>query len=330
MTTASAPTRRRPAAPRTPAGSAVAGVGMAVPGAVVPSSETEARLGLAPGWIESRTGVRERRLTAPGARLSDLAAAAGREALVVAGADAAELELVVVATVTADEVMPNAAPMVAGALGAARAATVDVGMACTGFLGAFAMASAWIEAGRARNALVIGADVFSRIVDPDDRRTAPLFGDGAGACVLEAVPAPGCVGPVLLRSDASAAGLVVAERGGHMRMEGPETYRLAVARLVEVTSEACAAAGCTPDDVDLFVYHQANARILRAVGQRLGLDPERVVESISRYGNTSAASIPIALAEAGADGRLAEGARVLMAAFGAGLTWGATVVEWGA
>jgi 3-oxoacyl-[acyl-carrier-protein] synthase-3 len=303
---------------------------MAVPGTVVPSSETEARLALAPGWIESRTGVHERRVTAPGERLSDLAAAAGRKALAAAEADAAELELVVVATVTADEVMPNAAPVVAGALGAARAATLDVGMACTGFLGAFAMASAWIEAGRARNALVIGADVFSRIVDPDDRRTAPLFGDGAGACVLEAAPVPGRVGPVILRSDPSAAGLVVAERGGRMRMEGQETYRLAVARLVEVTGEACAAAGCTPQDVDQFVYHQANGRILRAVGQRLGLDPGRVVESISRHGNTSAASIPIALAEAGADDRLTDGAHILMGAFGAGMTWGATLVEWGA
>jgi 3-oxoacyl-[acyl-carrier-protein] synthase III len=327
--TVASPARRRLAAGRAPAGAAVAGVGMAVPDAVVASGQTAERLGLAPGWIESRTGVHERRVAAPGDRLSDLAAEAGRHALADAGVEAADLDLVLVATVTADEVMPNAAPVVAGALGAERAGALDVGAACTGFLGAFAMGAAWLETGRARNALVIGADLFSRVVDPDDRATAPLFGDGAGACLLTAVPAPGRVGPVIVRADAEAAPLVVAKRGGWMRMEGPETYRLAVARLVEVTTEACEAAGLAPTEVDLLVYHQANARILRAVGQRLGLDPERVVESIGRYGNTSAGSVPIALAEAHAEDRLHDGAKVLLGAFGAGMTWGAAVVEWG-
>ena len=158
-----------------------------------------------------------------------------------------------------------------------------------------------------------------------------MFGDGAAACVLKATGAPGHVGPVIMGCDPSASHLVTASREYEsMRMEGQETYRLAVARLVEVTRDACAAAGTTPEDIDLFVYHQANARILRAVGDRLHLDPARVVNSIERYGNTSAASIGIALAEAERDGRLVQGTKVLLAAFGAGMTWGGVVVEWGA
>ncbi len=314
---------------RAAGGAAAIGVGMAVPRTVVSSAQTAAHLGLDPGWIESRTGVHARRVAGPDETLADLAAAAGREALRAARVQAADLDLVLVATVTADQVMPNAAPVVAGALGAPSAAALDIGVACTGFLGAFSLAAAWLEAGRAQHALVIGADLFSRIVDPDDRRTAALFGDGAGACVLTTVSAPGRVGKVIMRADAQAASLVVADRGGLMQMEGPETYRLAVARLVEVTREACAAAGMATADVDLFAYHQANARILRAVGQRLGLDPERVIDNIEHYGNTSAASIPMALARAAAEGRLAEGARVFLGAFGAGMTWGGVVVEWG-
>lgn len=312
---------------RTLAGAAAIGAGLAVPEQVVTNAEIAERLGIDEAWITTRTGVHERRRAAEGERLADLATAASRDALADAGVTGEELDLVLVATVTADEVMPNAAPLVAGALGAPRAAALDVGAACTGFLGAFGMAAAWLEAGRARTALVVGADLFSRIVDPDDRRIAPLFGDGAGAVVLSAVDAPGRVGPFLMRADASACDLVVAPRGGAMRMEGQETYRLAVTRLAEITRETCAAAGVTPDDVDLFVYHQANARILRAVGQRLELDSERVVDCIGRYGNTSAGSIPIALADA--RDRLRPGAVVFLGAFGAGMTWGGTVVEWG-
>lgn len=325
MSTAVVPSTR--ALARTLAGAAAIGAGMAVPERVVSNAEVAERLGIDEAWITTRTGVHERRRLAEGERLADLAAEAGRQALADAGVAGEDLDLVLVATVTADEVMPNAAPLVAGALGAPHAAALDVGAACTGFLGAFGMAAAWLESGRARTAVVVGADVFSRIVDPGDRRIAPLFGDGAGAVVLTAVQAPGRVGPFLMRADASAADLVVAPRGGAMRMEGQETYRLAVARLTEITRETCGAAGVTPDDIDLFVYHQANARILRSVSQRLGLDPERVVDSIGAYGNTSAGSIPIALA--GARERLRPGARVFLGAFGAGLTWGGTVVEWG-
>ncbi|MEA2421297.1 MAG: 3-oxoacyl-[acyl-carrier-protein] synthase [Thermoleophilaceae bacterium] len=317
--------------PRLARGAAVTSVGAAIPERVVPTSEIAARLGVTDGWIESRTGVRERRFAAPGERLSDLAAAAGRDALERApGIDASSLDLVVVATCTADEVMPAAAPLVAGLLGAARAGAYDVNAACTGFLAAFDLACAQIESGRAGHALVIGADLMSRLVNPDDRRTAALFGDGAGA-VLVSEASPGRVGPALLRADSSGAPFIGA---GHepasLVMDGHETFKAAVTRLSEVTVDALAAAEWALADVDVFVYHQANARILSAVGERLALPPERVVNAIGSLGNTSAASIPLALAAAERDGRLLRpGARVLLAAFGAGFTWGATTLVWG-
>jgi 3-oxoacyl-[acyl-carrier-protein] synthase III len=313
------------------AGAALASVAMRVPEGRVRSAELAPLLGVEESWILARTGVRERRIAADGERLAPLAGAAATDALAAAAVDPADVDLVLVATVTADDVMPNAAPVVAGEIGATRAAAIDVGAACTGFLSALSLGSAWLEAGRAQTVVVVGADIMSRLVRPDDRGTRSLFGDGAAACVLRATQSPGHVGPVIMGCDPSASRLVTATREPcSMNMEGQETYRLAVARLVEVTRDACAAAGTAPEDIDLFVYHQANARILRAVGDRLGLDPARVVNSIERYGNTSAASIPIALAEAERDGRLTRGTKVLLGAFGAGMTWGGVVVEWGA
>ena len=318
---------RRPS----PAGAAIASVAMRVPEGRIHNAELAPLLGVEESWILARTGVRERRIAAAGERLAPLAGAAATDALAAAAVEPGDVDLVLVATVTADDVMPNAAPVVAGEIGATHAAAIDVGAACTGFLSALALGTAWLEAGRAQTVLVVGADIMSRLVAPDDRGTRSLFGDGAAACVLTATDAPGRVGPVIMGCDPSAARLVTATREpASMRMEGQETYRLAVARLVEVTRSACGAAGTTPEDIDLFVYHQANARILRAVGDRLRLDPERVVNSIERYGNTSAASIPIALAEAERDGRLTDGTKVLLGAFGAGMTWGGVVVEWGA
>jgi 3-oxoacyl-[acyl-carrier-protein] synthase-3 len=317
--------------PRLRRGAAVTSVGAAIPERVVPTSEIAARLGVTDGWIESRTGVRERRFAAPGERLSDLAAAAGRDALERApGIDASSLDLVVVATCTADKAMPAAAPLVAGLLGAARAGAYDVNAACTGFLAAFDLACAQIESGRAGHALVIGADLMSRLVNPDDRRTAALFGDGAGAVVVSGA-SPGRVGPALLRADSSGAPFIGAgHQPASLVMDGHETFKAAVTRLSEVTVDALAAAEWALADVDVFVYHQANARILSAVGERLALPPERVVNAIGSLGNTSAASIPLALAAAERDGRLLRpGARVLLAAFGAGFTWGATTLVWG-
>jgi 3-oxoacyl-[acyl-carrier-protein] synthase-3 len=226
--------------------------------------------------------------------------------------------------------MPAAAPLVAHALGATRAGAFDVGSACTGFLSALSVATAQIEAGRAQVALAIGADLMSRITDPDDRSTAAVFADGAGAVVLEATGEDSKIGPIVLGADGAGADHIhVGRSGGKIRMSGHETFREAVARLTLSTLQAVKAAGVKLQDIDLFVYHQANGRILSAVGERLGLVPERVVDCIAEYGNTSAATLPLALAFSEREGLLAPGDRVLLGAFGAGFTWGATVIEWG-
>jgi 3-oxoacyl-[acyl-carrier-protein] synthase-3 len=266
----------------------------------------------------------------PSERLSSHAARAGERALQSAGVMAGELDLVIVATSTPDEVMPNAAPLVAHALGADRAGAFDVGAACTGFLSALAVGSAQIEAGRARNVLVVGADLMSRITDPDDFGTAVVFADGAGAVVLTAVPGEGRIGPIQLGADGAGAECIRVPRAeGTIRMQGHETFREAVARLSLATVQVAHAAGTPLEDIDLFVYHQANGRILSAVAERLGLDADRVVDCIGRYGNTSAATLPLALAYSEQAGTLHEGDRVLLGAFGAGFTWGATIVHWG-
>jgi 3-oxoacyl-[acyl-carrier-protein] synthase-3 len=308
----------------------VIGVGAALPSRVVPNADIAARLGVTGNWIESRTGITERRVADPGERLSDLAARAGLDALDRSGVAPDSLDLVIVATSTADEAMPAAAPTVAGAIGATNAGAFDVDAACSGFLSAFDVACAQVESGRADSVLVIGADLMSRLVDPDDKRTAALFGDGSGAVVVAAADGAR-VGPTVMRSDAAGGSFIHADGGpASLVMDGHETFKAAVARLAEVTLDALQLAGLTLRDVDLFVYHQANARILSAVGERLALDPARVVNAIGLLGNTSAASIPLALDAAERAGSLRPGARVLLAAFGAGFTWGATTLEWGA
>jgi 3-oxoacyl-[acyl-carrier-protein] synthase-3 len=311
-------------------GAAVTSVGSALPAHAVTSAELAARLGVSESWIESRTGVRERRVATGDEWLTDLAADAGRDALGPAAIAAAELDLVIVASFSQDNVLPNAAPVVADAIGATRAGAFDVGAACNGFLTALAVAGAQVESGRAAHALVIGADLASRFIDPDDRRTAALFGDGAGAVVVSSAAGPGRIGPVRLGADGSGAAHIYATRSaGVIQMQGHETFKAAVAALCDVSLEAAAAAELALPDIDLFVYHQANARILAAVGERLGLPHERVVNAIGAVGNTSAASIPLALAEAERDGRLKAGTRVLLGAFGAGFTWGAMTLTWG-
>jgi 3-oxoacyl-[acyl-carrier-protein] synthase III len=226
---------------------------------------------------------------------------------------------------------PHAAPLVAGALGIRGAAAFDLGAACTGFLSGLATAAAFVQTGRAHAALVVGADGLTRYLDRDDRATAMLFGDGAGAAVVTAADggAAGVIGPVVLHSDPDGSDLIRLGRDDlRIRMDGPVVFRHAVRLMADVTHEAAAAAGVALDDVDLFVYHQANSRIIRAVANELGARPERVVDVVDRFANTSAASIPIALSIAAQEGRLAPGATVLLAAFGAGLVWGGTVVTW--
>jgi 3-oxoacyl-[acyl-carrier-protein] synthase III len=293
--------------------------------------ELASRLGVTEEWIFSRTGVQERPVAEADDRLSDFAAKAGEAALRRAKIDPSEVDLVVVGTLTQDQLTPNTAPLVADAIGAHRAGAVDVGAACTAFLSGLALGTAQIEAGRARCVLLIGADFVSRVTDYEDKRSAPLFGDGVGAAVLGIADGEnGVIGPIVLGSDGSQAEAIQIDHSDRLlRMDGPEVYRHAVARMSEVTVAAVRAAGVTLADIDLFVYHQANGRITRALGERLGLDPERVVDCIAGLGNSSAATLPLGLLAAQSDGRLRPGARVLLCAFGAGFTWGAGVIEWG-
>jgi len=311
-------------------GAGIASVAMCVPDRAVPNAEIAERIGVDGNWIAKRTGVRERRIAWAEERLSAFAAEAGEMALERAGVSAGEVDLVLVATMSADDLTPNAAPLVAEELGATRAGAIDVGAACTGFLSALGLATAQIESRRAENVLVIGADLLSRITDPSDRSTAGLLADGAGAALIRAVDAPGRIGPLVLGSDGAHSHLITANHAERViRMNGHDTFKHAVARMSGATLEAVELAGRTLDEIDLFVYHQANSRIIRAVGLELGLPPERTADYLAAYGNTSAATLPMALTLAEEEGRLREGAAVLLSAFGAGLAWGATVVEWG-
>jgi len=306
----------------------IAGLGAALPEQRVTSDTIAERLEVAAGWIEKRTGIVSRRRAAPGDRVTDLAAAAGRAALDDAGIAADAIDVVMVATMSADEVTPNAAPQVAHALGS-HAAAMDIGAACTGFVSGLALGAGLIESSRADHVLVIGAEILSRHVDLDDRSTAGLFGDGAGATVLSP-RASGGIGPAVLGSDGAAAPFIYAPRDtGVIEMNGHETFKRAVMTLAANATEAAEARGLTLDDIDMFVLHQANGRILSAVAETLGVDPGRVLNVIAEAGNTSAASIPLALAQARDQGRISDGDRVLLGAVGAGFTWGATVVDWG-
>lgn len=315
---------------RTLRGTAITGLGVAVPEPVVANREVAARLGVEPEWITERTGVRQRHVAPAEVTLVDLATEAGRNAIAAAGVDPRTIGLVLVATVTNEMLCPAAAPVVASRLGCAEAAAMDVNAACTGFLSALDLASSHLAAGSGEAALVIGMDLMQRVIDHSDRTTAGIFADGGGAVVLAACEGEGTVGPVNLGSDGARGHLVEATRAeAVVRMKGHDTFRQAVERLCQTTRKAVDDAGIDLEDVDLFVYHQANSRIIAAVGEKLGLDAEKVVDCVGQFGNTSAGSIPIALDVARRDGRLRPGTRALLGAFGGGLTWGAGVIEWG-
>ena len=322
--TQTAPVRRRIG------GAAVAAVGASLPEKVVLSSEIEQRLGLAPDWIERRTGIRARRMAGPDEHVNEHATIAAQRALDLAGIDAKDVDLVLAATSSPEELLPNMAPMVAQALGATNAGAFDVGAACNGFLSALATGTAMVDSGRASCVVIVGADFMSRFIDHDERGTAAVFADGAGAIVLVATGEPSRIGPVVLGADGDVDGIIRISRERQVvEMIGHETFKHAVTRLSQATQEAVAAAGLTFEEIDLFVYHQANGRILTAVAERVGLPVDRVVDCIGELGNTSAATLPLALDHSVRAGRLREGDRVLLAAFGAGFAWGATVVEWG-
>lgn len=303
---------------------------MAVPEQVRSNAAIAARLGVDEHWITRRTGTRERHVAAAGQRLDQFAAQAGRAALAQAGVAPADVDAVLIGTTSSEEMSPHAAPLVAADIGATGAAAIDVSAACTGFLSCLVMGASMIESGRARTVLAIGADVLTRYLDEDDPGSAMLFGDGAGAVVLTASDKISGVGPAILSSDGNRRELIRLSRDDLLiRMDGPTVYRHAVQLMSEVAVQAASLAQLAIADIDLFVFHQANSRIIDAVGQRLALDPARVVDVVGSYANTSAASLPIALAAAQRDGRLHDGDHVLLAAFGAGLVWGGVVVTWG-
>ena len=316
----------------------IAGLGKYHPERVVTNADIERMVKTSDTWIQERTGVRERRIAADDETTSTLGIHAARQALEQAGIAPEDLDLIIVATCTPDGMLPAAASLVQEGLGARRAAAFDINAVCTGFLTALATASQFIQTGTYRRVLVIGSEVLSRIIDWTDRGTCVLFGDGAGAVVLEASDRGGPLSFVL-HSDGSGAQALFApgpcarptdaEPGRYfVEMDGKRIFKIAVQAMEEATREAVAAAGMTVDDIDLLVPHQANLRIINATAKALGLPMERVMVNVDRYGNTSAASIPMALREAFDEGRLHDGDRIVFVAFGGGLVWGAMVLEW--
>jgi 3-oxoacyl-[acyl-carrier-protein] synthase-3 len=321
----------------------VAGLGSWLPPRVVTNEELAAQLDTSDGWIRSRTGIAARRWVEPGMTTSDLAVEAGL--LAMKAAEDGMVDAVVLATTTPDRHCPATAPDVASRLGLTGTAAFDISAVCAGFLYGLAASAGLIASGAAARILLIGAETYSTILDPADRTTRAIFGDGAGAVVLRAGRAdkPGALGPCVLGSDGEHNDLIMIPAGGarqrssgvdaapgdhYFRMRGGEVYRHAVDRMTAAAQEALRRAGWTPGDVDRFVPHQANARISAAVTERLGIDPERQVANIADVGNTAAASVPLLLTEAAADRRLLPGQRVLVTAFGGGLAWGATTLVW--
>ncbi|HLJ63481.1 MAG TPA: beta-ketoacyl-ACP synthase III [Stellaceae bacterium] len=320
--------------------SKVMGCGGYLPERIVTNAELAARIDTSDEWIVQRTGIRQRHIAAPGEYTSDLAVAASARALENAGISAADLDLIVLATATPDHTFPATAAKVQARLGASRAAAFDVQAVCSGFIYALAVADNFLRVGQATRALVIGAETFSRILDWQDRGTCVLFGDGAGALVLEAqsISSGANERGILsthLHTDGTQYDILHVDGGpsttgtaGFLRMEGREVFRHAVQRLSEVVDEALTANGLEAAAIDWLVPHQANRRIIDGVARKLGLGSERVILTVERHANTSAASVPLALAEGVRDGRIEPGHLVLLEAMGGGLTWGAALVRW--
>jgi 3-oxoacyl-[acyl-carrier-protein] synthase III len=314
----------------------ITGLGAYVPDRIVTNDELSKLVETSDEWIVERTGIHERRIAAPEQALSDLALPAARDALEAAGLDASDLDLIIVATVTPDMMFPTTSALMADALGAPDAAAYDLLAGCTGFMYALAQAYGMVAAGLSHRALVIGGDVLSRILDWTDRSTVVLFGDGAGAVVLEQVDRGGFLGFELGADGAGGIHLALPGSGsriddganGLVTMNGREVFKFATRVLVSSAETLLERCGLTTADVDVYVPHQANVRIIEHATKRLGIPEDRVVLNVDRYGNTSSGSIPLALAEAQTDGRLKEGGLVLMTGMGAGLTWGSTLIHW--
>ena len=321
----------------------ITGWGRYAPSQVLTNADLERIVDTSDEWIRSRTGIRERRVAAAHETTASMAAVASLRALAVAGLEPDDIDLILLGTLTPDYWMPSTAALVKEAIGNTRAVAMDVMAACSGFVYAYASAHAHITSGMARHVLVIGAETLTRFLDYTDRNTCILFGDGAGAVVLSASDQPGGGMGIELTTEPSGAymiwlpaggakappGIETVNRGEHfIRMEGRETYRFATRTLATTALAAVAQAGLQPSDIDLFIPHQANIRIIDAVAKGLGLPMEKMFVNVDRYGNTSAASIPIALAEAVDSGRVKVGDHVVMVAFGAGFTSGAIALQW--
>jgi 3-oxoacyl-[acyl-carrier-protein] synthase-3 len=320
----------------------VAGLGSSLPARVVPNSYFETIVDTSDEWIVERTGIRERRFAGPGESTATLAADAASEAMRVAGVAPPAVDLLVVATCTPERLIPSTAAFVQSRLGLS-CASFDLNAACAGFVYGLSVGAAQIRAGAADRVLLVGAEVLSRVLDMTDRTTCVLFGDGAGAALLEPAEEPGVIDS-LLALDGSQAELLTVPAGGSAEpvteetlrarrhllkmLDGQSVFRQAVVAMAEASSELLSKAGIAPSELSLVIGHQANARILSALGKRLGLTPEQVVIDIAEVGNTSAASIPIALDRAWKAGRLHPGDTVLTVAFGAGLSWGANLIRW--
>jgi 3-oxoacyl-[acyl-carrier-protein] synthase-3 len=320
----------------------ITGLGCYVPERVVTNDELSTMMDTSDEWIMERTGIRERRIAAPDQALSDLCLPAARQALEEAGATGSEIDLIIVATVTPDMAFPSTAVILADQIGATNAAAYDLSAGCTGFMYAIAQAYGMLAGGLSRKALVVGADVLSKILDWSDRSTSVLFGDGAGAVVVERVADGGFLG-FELGADGSgglklylpgggsrtpATAETVAEGLHFVKMNGREVFKFATRVLISSAESVLAECGRTIEEVDVYVPHQANVRIIQYAVQRLGIPEEKVVIDVDRYGNTSSGSIPLALGDAKEDGRLRAGQLVLMTGMGAGLTWGSGLIEW--
>jgi 3-oxoacyl-[acyl-carrier-protein] synthase-3 len=320
--------------------SVVEGVGARLPEKRVTNADLEKMVDTSDDWIVQRTGIRERRIAGPGETTSTLATGAAQEALANAGRSAADVDLIVVATSTPDYTFPSTATQVQAALGVTRGAAFDVQAVCSGFVYAVTIADKFIASGSHECALVIGAETFSRILDWKDRTTCVLFGDGAGAIVLARAEGEGTIADrgVLtthLRSDGRHREKLFVDGGpsttgtvGHLRMSGRDVFRHAVGMVTDVMTDAFAATGTSAQDLAWFVPHQANERIIDASAEKLGIAPEKIVKTVQMHGNTSAASIPLALSVACGDGRIKKGDLVMLEAMGGGFTWGSALVRW--
>jgi 3-oxoacyl-[acyl-carrier-protein] synthase III len=316
----------------------ITGLGAYVPERVLTNDELSTIVDTTDEWIMERTGIRERRIAAPEEALTDLALPAARAALAQAGVEPRQIDLLLCATVTPDMMFPTSSALLADSLGAEDAAAYDLLAGCTGFMYALAQAYGMIAAGLSERALVVGGDVLSRILDWTDRSTLVLFGDGAGAVVLEKVERGGFLGFELGADGGGGIHLSLpgsgsrrmedASRNGYVHMNGREVFKFATRVLVSSARDVLEACGVAVDDVDVYIPHQANVRIMDHAARKLGIPRERMVVNVDRYGNTSSGSIPLALADAQEEGRLKEGNLVLMTGMGAGLTWGSALMEW--